>query len=151
MLGVYWHLPSSSTAAKWDFVTCTGRRDTAAWASKGVEPPRSSGYVLCLLACTDACAALVLSMKALETILASHQYNTEEKAERGPYNCLETSSGSVSRGCGQILFSGAQRQGATGTNWRIRSSSWTWRTTSSLWGWQSTRTGYPERLWSLLL
>ena len=75
----------------------------------------------------------------------------EEKAERGPYNCLETSSGSVSRGCGQILFSGAQRQGATGSNWRIGSSSWTWRTTSSLWGWQSTRTGYPERLWSLLL
>jgi len=41
-------------------------------------------------------------------------------------------------------------QGATGTKWSIRSSSWTWRT-SLLWGWWSTGTGCPEGWWILLL
>ena len=34
----------------------------------------------------------------------------EEKAERGPYKCLQISQGWVSGGRGQALFSGAQRQ-----------------------------------------
>jgi len=34
----------------------------------------------------------------------------EEKAERGPYKCLQISEGWVSGGWGQTLFSGAQRQ-----------------------------------------
>jgi len=33
-----------------------------------------------------------------------------EKAERGPYKCLQISEGWVSGGWGQTLFSGAQRQ-----------------------------------------
>jgi len=33
-----------------------------------------------------------------------------EKAERGPYKCLQISEGWVSGGWGQALFSGAQRQ-----------------------------------------
>jgi len=33
-----------------------------------------------------------------------------EKAERGPYKCLQISDGWVSGGWGQTLFSGAQRQ-----------------------------------------
>ena len=45
----------------------------------------------------------------------------------------------------------ATRQGATGTNWSIGSSTWTWGRTSFLWGWWSPGTGCPERLWSLLL
>jgi len=32
----------------------------------------------------------------------------EEKAERGPYKCLQISEGWVSGGWGQALFSGAQ-------------------------------------------
>jgi len=45
----------------------------------------------------------------------------------------------------------ATGQGATGTNWSIGSSVWTWGRTSSLWGWRSPGTGWPGRLWSLLL
>jgi len=35
-------------------------------------------------------------------------YPEEEKAERGPYKCLQISQGWVSGGWGQTLFSGAQ-------------------------------------------
>ena len=44
----------------------------------------------------------------------------------------------------------ATGEGAMSTNWSIGSSVWTWGRTS-LWGWRSTETGYPGRLWSLLL
>ena len=54
---------------------------------------------------------------------------------------------------GQTLFSGAQQQdkGQQAQTEALRSSTWTWVTTSSLWGWRSTGTGFPGRLWILLL
>ena len=42
-------------------------------------------------------------------------------------------------------------QGAMGTNWSTGSSVWTWGRVSSLWGWRSPGTGFPWRLWILLL
>ena len=45
----------------------------------------------------------------------------------------------------------ATGQGATGTNWSTGSSIWTWGRSSSLCGRRSTGTGYPGKLWNLLL
>lgn len=67
--------------------------------------------------------------------------------------CIQISSGSMSRGWGLTLFSGAREQDkGNGQNWNIGSSLWIYRFFFLLWGGQNTGTGSGlERLWSVFL